>query len=178
MLAMLFMPLANPAASLAQPPSASSQSDAQVTERVESLLRQMTLDEKIGQITQVGPDPVGPNGPQPEDLIRQGRAGTVLWTIDSARIRKVQETAVKESRLEIPLLFGYDVIHGYKNVFPVPLAMASSWDPAMVESAQAMAAHEASVSGINWTFGPMVDIARDARWGRIVEGAGALGGRP
>jgi beta-glucosidase len=138
----------------------------------------MTLDEKIGQITQVGPDPVGPNGPQPEDLIRQGRAGTVLWTIDSARIRKVQETAVKESRLEIPLLFGYDVIHGYKNVFPVPLAMASSWDPAMVESAQAMAAHEASVSGINWTFGPMVDIARDARWGRIVEGAGALGGRP
>jgi beta-glucosidase len=97
MLAMLFMPLANPAASFAQPPSAPSQSDAQVAERVESLLRQMTLDEKIGQITQVGPDPVGPFGPQPEELIRQGRAGSVLWTIDSARIRKMQETAVKRA---------------------------------------------------------------------------------
>ena len=146
--------------------------DTRVAARVESLLGQMTLDEKIGQITQIGPGPIGPNSPQPEELIRQGRAGSVLWTIDSARIRKMQEIAVKENRLKIPLLFGFDVIHGYKNVFPVPLAMASSWDPAMVERAQAMAAHEASVSGINWTFGPMVDIARDARWGRIVEGAG------
>ena len=147
-------------------------SDTQVAGRVESLLRQMTLEEKIGQITQIGPGPIGPNSPQPEDLIRQGRAGSVLWTIDSERIRKMQEIAVEESHLKIPLLFGFDVIHGYKNVFPVPLAMASSWDPGMVERAQAMAAYEASVSGINWTFGPMVDIARDARWGRIVEGAG------
>ncbi len=146
--------------------------DPQVAGRVESLLRQMTLDEKIGQITQVGPGPIGPNGPKPEDLIRQGHAGSVLWTIDSEQIRKMQEIAVTQTRLKIPLLFGFDVIHGYKNVFPVPLAMASSWDPGMVERAQAMAAHEASVSGINWTFGPMVDIARDARWGRIVEGAG------
>jgi beta-glucosidase len=160
--------LLTPAASFAQPPSAPMPID----ERVESLLRQMTLDEKIGQITQIGPSPIGPNGPRPEDLIRQGRAGSVLWTIDSAQIRKMQEIAVQESHLKIPLLFGFDVIHGYKNVFPVPLAMASSWDPGMVEGAQAMAAHEASVSGINWTFGPMVDIARDARWGRIVEGAG------
>jgi beta-glucosidase len=160
--------LLTPAASFAQPPSA----PMPVDERVESLLRQMTLDEKIGQITQIGPSPIGPNGPRPEDLIRQGRAGSVLWTIDSAQIRKMQEIAVQESHLKIPLLFGFDVIHGYKNVFPVPLAMASSWDPGMVEGAQAMAAHEASVSGINWTFGPMVDIARDARWGRIVEGAG------
>ena len=160
------MSLLSPAALIAQ------LSDSQVAGRVESLLGQMTLDEKIGQITQVGPGPIGPNGPKPEDLIRQGRAGSVLWTIDSAQIRKMQEIAVKESRLKIPLLFGFDVIHGYKNIFPVPLAMASSWDPGMVERAQAMAAHEASVSGINWTFGPMVDIARDARWGRIVEGAG------
>jgi len=160
--------LLTPAASFAEPPSA----PMPVDERVESLLRQMTLDEKIGQITQIGPSPIGPNGPRPEDLIRQGRAGSVLWTIDSAQIRKMQEIAVQESHLKIPLLFGFDVIHGYKNVFPVPLAMASSWDPGMVEGAQAMAAHEASVSGINWTFGPMVDIARDARWGRIVEGAG------
>jgi beta-glucosidase len=159
--------LLNTGALLAQPLG-----DAQVAERVESLLRQMTLDEKIGQVTQIGPDPIEPNAPQPEELIRQGRAGSVLWTIDSARVRKMQEIAVKETRLGIPLLFGFDVIHGYKNVFPVPLAMASSWDPGMVERAQAMAAHEASVSGINWTFGPMVDIARDARWGRIVEGAG------
>ena len=172
MLVFLYISLLNPAASFAQPPSGPTLTDAQVAERVEALVGQMTLDEKIGQITQVGPDPVGPNGPVPEDLIRQGRAGSVLWTIDSARIRKMQEIAVKESRLKIPLLFGYDVIHGYKNTFPVPIAMASSWDPDMVERSQAMAAHEASVSGINWTFAPMVDIARDPRWGRIVEGAG------
>ncbi|MGA2184084.1 MAG: beta-glucosidase BglX [Bryobacteraceae bacterium] len=171
-LVLLYISLLNPAASFAQPPSGPTLTDAQVAERVEALVGQMTLDEKIGQITQVGPDPVGPNGPVPEDLIRQGRAGSVLWTIDSARIRKMQEIAVKESRLKIPLLFGYDVIHGYKNTFPVPIAMASSWDPDMVECTQAMAAHEASVSGINWTFAPMVDIARDPRWGRIVEGAG------
>jgi beta-glucosidase len=171
-LVLLSISLLNPAPSFAQPPSAPALSDTQVAERVESLLYQMTLVEKIGQITQIAPRPIGPNGPPPEDLIRQGRAGSVLWTIDSAQIRKMQEIAVKESRLKIPLLFGFDVIHGYKNVFPVPLGMASSWDPSMVERAQAMAAHEASVSGINWTFGPMVDIARDARWGRIVEGAG------
>jgi beta-glucosidase len=165
---LLFVTFLNPAAAVAQP----ALTDAQVNERVDALLQQMTLEEKIGQITQIGPDPIGPNAPKPEDLIRKGGAGSVLWTIDSARIQKMQEIAVKESRLRIPLLFGYDVIHGYKNVFPVPLAMASSWDPGMVERAQAMAAHEASVSGINWTFGPMVDIARDARWGRIVEGAG------
>jgi beta-glucosidase len=171
-LALFSMSLLNPAVSFAQSSSAPALSDSQVAGRVESLLGQMTLDEKIGQITQIGPAPIGPNSPGPEDLIRQGRAGSVLWTIDSAQIRKMQEIAIKESRLGIPLLFGFDVIHGYKNVFPVPLAMASSWDPGMVERAQAMAAHEASVSGINWTFGPMVDIARDARWGRIVEGAG------
>ncbi|HXN47475.1 MAG TPA: beta-glucosidase BglX [Bryobacteraceae bacterium] len=160
------------AASTAQQPPAAGISDVEVNQRVESLLQQMTLQEKIGQITQLGPGPIGPENLQPEDLIRQGRAGSVLWTIDSAQIKRMQEIAVKESRLKIPLLFGFDVIHGFKNVFPVPIGAASSWDPAMVERAQAMAAHEASVSGINWTFGPMVDIARDPRWGRIVEGAG------
>jgi len=154
-----------------QPPSASADGRA-VSERVESLLKQMTLEEKVGQITQIGPSPLEPENYRPEDLIRQGRAGSVLWTIDSAWIRKMQEIAVKGSRLGIPLLFGFDVIHGYRNIFPVPIAMASSWDPAMVEWAQAIAAHEASVSGINWTFAPMVDIARDPRWGRMVEGAG------
>jgi len=166
-LALLFV---TPATLPAQQPVASS--DAQVAARVDSLLSQMTIEEKIGQVTQIGPSPIGPDNLKPEDLIRQGRAGSVLWTIDSAQIRKMQEIAVNESRLKIPLLFGFDVIHGYKNVFPVPIGMASSWDPAMVEHAQAIAADEASVSGINWSFGPMVDIARDPRWGRIVEGAG------
>ncbi|MGO9095638.1 MAG: beta-glucosidase BglX [Bryobacteraceae bacterium] len=167
-----FFALLFSAASTAQQPPAAALGDVQVDQRVESLLQQMTLQEKIGQLTQIGPNPVAPENLQPEDLIRKGQAGSVLWTIDSARIGRMQEIAVKESRLKIPLLFGYDVIHGYKNFFPVPIGMASSWDPGMVERAQAMAAHEASVAGINWTFGPMVDIARDARWGRIVEGAG------
>jgi len=147
-------------------------SEAEVAARVDALLGRMSLEEKIGQLTQIGPGAAGPGEPQPEELIREGEAGSVLWTIDSAQIQKLQEIAVKNSRLKIPLLFGFDVIHGYKNVFPVPIGMASSWDPAMVERSQAIAAHEASVSGINWTFGPMVDIARDPRWGRIVEGAG------
>lgn len=167
-----FFALAVSTASTAQQPPAAAISDVEVNQRVESLLKQMTLQEKIGQLTQIGPSPIGPENLQPEDLIRKGEAGSVLWTIDSAQIKRMQEIAVKNSRLKIPLLFGFDVIHGYKNVFPVPIGMASSWDPAMVEKSQAMAAHEASVSGINWTFGPMVDIARDARWGRIVEGAG------
>ena len=166
-LALLFL---IPSALFAQSPAPLN--DAQVAARVESLLGQMTLDEKIGQVTQIGPSPIGPDNLKPEDLIREGRAGSVLWTIDSAQIKRMQEIAVNESRLKIPLLFGYDVIHGYKNAFPVPIGMAASWDPAMVEHAQAIAAGEASAAGINWSFGPMVDIARDPRWGRIVEGAG------
>lgn len=146
--------------------------DAAVTRRVEALLKRMTLDEKIGQLTQLGAGTPGPNKETTDELIRAGKAGSVLWTINSADIERMQRVAVKESRLGIPLLFGFDVIHGYKNVFPVPLGMAASWDAGMVERAQAMAAKESWVSGINWTFSPMVDIARDARWGRIVEGAG------
>jgi beta-glucosidase len=146
--------------------------ETEVSRRVESLLGQMTLQEKIGQLTQIGVGLPGPEKQTTEELIRTGQAGSVLWTIDSVQIQHLQEIAVKESRLKIPLLFGFDVVHGYKNVFPVPIGLAASWDPAMVERDQAIAAQEASVSGINWTFGPMVDIARDARWGRMVEGAG------
>jgi beta-glucosidase len=167
-----FVALAVSTASSAQQIPAAPAGEAEVNQRVEALLKQMTLREKIGQLTQIGPSPIGPDNLRPEDLIRNGDAGSVLWTIDSVQIERMQEIAVKESRLRIPLLFGFDVIHGYKNMFPVPLAMASSWDPALVERSQAIAAHEAYVSGINWTFGPMVDIARDPRWGRIVEGAG------
>jgi beta-glucosidase len=146
--------------------------DADLSRRVDALIRRMTLDEKIGQLTQIGADRPGPNKETAHELIRNGRAGSVLWTINSEDIRKMQEIAVKESRLGIPLLFGFDVIHGYKNYFPVPIGLASSWDPALVERTAAIAAKEASVSGVNWTFAPMLDIARDARWGRVVEGAG------
>lgn len=146
--------------------------DAAVQRRANALIARMTLDEKLGQLTQLGADVPGPNRETAEQLIRAGKAGSVLWTVDSDLIARLQRVAVKESRLGIPLLFGYDVIHGYKNVFPVPLGLAATWDPALVERAQAIAAKESWVAGINWTFTPMVDIARDARWGRIVEGAG------
>jgi beta-glucosidase len=144
----------------------------------------MSLQEKIGQLTQVGaldlkPDQrkeLGDLLPEDsvsiEDHVRRGEAGSILWTTDPNFISKLQHVAMAESRMKIPLLFGFDVIHGFRTIFPVPLAMAASWDPDLVEKTQAVAAQEASAVGINWTFGPMVDIARDARWGRIVEGAG------
>jgi beta-glucosidase len=130
----------------------------------------MTLEEKIGQLTQLGqyvPDPI-----PIEDRIRGGEVGSILWLDDPAEINRLQHIAVEESRLHIPLLFGLDVIHGFRTVFPIPLAMAASWDLELVEQAQTVAAREARACGIHWTFGPMVDIARDARWGRIMEGAG------
>ena len=143
----------------------------QVQQRVEVLLKKMTLEEKIGQLNQVSAGNFL-NPPNREEMIRKGYVGSFLWSVDSAQLDKYQHIAVEESRLHIPLLFGYDVIHGYRTVFPVPIAMAASWDPQVPERAQAFAAREARAAGINWTFGPMVDIARDARWGRIVEGAG------
>jgi beta-glucosidase len=146
--------------------------DAQVKQKADSLLNQMTLEEKIGQLVQVGGFAFVPGAPKPADLLRKGEGGSVLWVDDPAVINQLQHVAVDETRLHIPVLFGLDVIHGYRTVFPVPLAMAASWDPALVEQAQAVAAREASAEGIMWTFGPMVDIARDPRWGRIVEGAG------
>ncbi len=142
-----------------------------VRKRVEELLKKMTLEEKIGQLNQVSAANFL-NPPNREEMIRKGQIGSFLWSVDSAQLDKYQHIAMEESRLRIPLLFGYDVIHGYRTVFPVPLAMAASWDPQVPEKAQAFAAREARAAGINWTFAPMVDIARDARWGRIVEGAG------
>ncbi len=145
--------------------------DRDVQAAVEALLKQMTLDEKIGQLNQVSAASFL-NPPNREELIRKGAVGSMLWSIDPAQLDKFQHIAVDQSRLHIPLLFGYDVIHGFRTVFPAPLAMASSWDPEIEERAQTFAAREARATGITWTFGPMVDIARDARWGRIVEGAG------
>jgi beta-glucosidase len=142
-------------------------------QRAQKLLKQMNLDEKVGQLNQSAGVVMPMLGSQkPDDLITQGRVGSILWLIDVKEINRLQHLAVEKSRLHIPILFGFDVIHGYRTVFPVPLAMASSWDPSVEEAAQKYAASDARAAGIQWTFTPMVDIARDARWGRIVEGAG------
>ncbi|MBI4926777.1 MAG: beta-glucosidase, partial [Anaerolineae bacterium] len=146
-------------------------SDAEVKARVEALLGRMSLAEKIGQLTQIG-GAAWNEGPKPEDVIRKGGAGSVLWLNDTKAFNRLQKIAVEESPSGIPLLFALDVIHGYRTIFPVPLGMAASWDPGLAEQAQAVAAKEARAAGLHWTFGPMLDIARDARWGRIVEGAG------
>ncbi|MFZ0532040.1 MAG: glycoside hydrolase family 3 N-terminal domain-containing protein, partial [Anaerolineales bacterium] len=146
-------------------------SEAEVAARVEAIMGRMSLEEKIGQLTQIAGAPFFP-GPKPEEVIRKGGAGSVLWLNDSKQFNILQKIAVEESPSKIPLLFALDVIHGYHTIFPVPLAMASSWDPSVAEQAQTVAAKEARAAGLHWTFGPMLDIARDARWGRIVEGAG------
>ena len=146
-------------------------SDAEVSARVEELLGRMSLAEKVGQLTQIGVAAFV-QGPDPEEIIRKGGAGSVLWLNDTRRFNALQKIAVEESPSKIPLLFALDVIHGYRTIFPVPLAMASSWDPSVAERAQTVAAKESRAAGLHWTFGPMLDIARDARWGRIVEGAG------
>jgi beta-glucosidase len=148
---------------------------AQTHPNAKDLLRQMTLEEKVAQLSQIPGFPIGEFVEQvgkPEDAVRKYGAGSVLWVSDPKEINRWQHIAVDESRLHIPIIFGLDVIHGYHTIFPAPIAMASSWDPKMVEAAQTVAAREARAVGIEWTFGPMVDIARDARWGRMVEGAG------
>src|SRR5688500_6368256 len=143
-----------------------------VSKRATNLVAQMTLEEKVGQLNQLfhisqlmKPETV-------ETSIREGKVGSLLFVTDAATVNRFQRVAVEQSRLKIPLLFAFDVIHGFRTIFPVPLAMASSWDPSLVEQAQTVAAREARAVGIRWTFAPMVDIARDPRWGRIVEGAG------
>jgi len=143
----------------------------EITKRVDALLAKMSLAEKIGQLNQVGGAAFAP-GPKAEDQIRTGGAGSVLWLNDSKKFNELQKIAIEESPAGIPLLFALDVIHGYRTVFPVPLGMAASWDPNVPEKSQTIAAKEARAAGIHWTFGPMLDICRDARWGRIVEGAG------
>ena len=141
--------------------------------KAEELLKKMTVDEKVGQLNQSSGVTMPFLGSQkPDDLISQGKVGSVLWLIDVKEINRLQHIAVEKTRLHIPILFAFDVIHGYRTVFPVPLAMASSWDPSVEEAAQHLAGQDARAAGIDWTFTPMVDIARDARWGRIVEGAG------
>ncbi|GLV60304.1 beta-glucosidase [Dictyobacter sp. S3.2.2.5] len=142
-------------------------------QRVDTLLAAMTLEEKAGQLSQYFYFRDMPGQAEPvEAEVRAGRAGSLLFVSDPAETNRLQRIAVEESRLGIPLLFGFDVIHGLRTIFPVPLGLASSWDPQLYERVQAIAAREARAVGIHWAFAPMVDIARDPRWGRIVEGAG------
>jgi len=132
----------------------------------------MTLEEKLGQLQQLDGEGNGNFRPEHLDLIRKGLLGSTLNVRGAQRTNQVQRVAVNESRLKIPVLFGFDVIHGYRTIFPIPLAEASSWDPPLAERSAAVAAQEANNAGVRWTFAPMVDIARDPRWGRITEGAG------
>ena len=145
-----------------------------LAERVDSVLALMTLEEKIGQLNQYSSSwltgPVSPDG-YVLDEIKEGKVGSMLNVRGVEKTTAIQKMAM-ESRLKIPLLFGLDVIHGYKTTFPIPLAEACSWDMAAMEQSAHFAAVEAAASGIHWTFAPMVDIARDPRWGRVMEGAG------
>ncbi len=146
-----------------------------IERRVESLLKQMTLEEKVGQLNQYSyGQPTGPSTGRSsvEDSIKRGEIGSFLNVTDPVLSNRLQHLAMEDSRLKIPLIFGLDVIHGYRTTFPVPLALAATWDANLVERVSRIAAQEATSSGIRWTFSPMVDIARDPRWGRITEGAG------
>ena len=138
-----------------------------IDQRVDSLLALMTLDEKIGQLYQVSG-----TSTQVEEMIRQGKIGSVLNEVDPAMVNKLQKIAREESRLGIPLIIGRDVIHGFKTIFPIPLGMAATWNPELIEKGAAVAASEAASVGIRWTFAPMLDVSRDARWGRIAESFG------
>lgn len=144
--------------------------------RIRALIARMTLAEKLGQMTQLAGGRQKSLNSRIDDAaletVRQGRVGSYLHVAGAEPLAKLQRVAVEESRLRIPLLFAMDVVHGYRTIMPVPLGLAASFDPDLVRSAAHVAAVEASVSGLHWTFAPMIDVARDARWGRVVEGAG------
>ncbi len=145
---------------------------ASIGTQVNSLISKMTVAEKVGQLEQAGPS--GANGTPGQallDAVKSGEVGSVLDLTGVANINQVQQAAL-QSRLHIPVIFGLDVIHGYKTIFPVPIAEASSWDPAAISGDESISASEATADGIKWTFNPMVDVSRDPRWGRVVEGAG------
>ena len=150
--------------------------DAQPASRAETLLEKMTLEEKLGQLVQRAGGRSKALNSRLDDAelerVRAGQVGSYLHVAGAEPLAKLQKVAVEESRLGIPLLFAMDVVHGYRTIFPVPVAMASTWKPESVEAAARVAAVEASSAGLHWTFAPMIDIARDPRWGRIVEGAG------
>ena len=145
---------------------------ADIEKKINALLARMTLEEKLGQLQQLDGEANGNYRPEHIELVRKGLLGSTLNVRGAQKANELQRIAVDGSRLKIPLIFGFDVIHGYRTIFPVPLGEASSWDSVAVERAASIAAAESRASGVHWTFAPMVDIARDPRWGRIVEGAG------
>jgi beta-glucosidase len=171
-------------------PSNAQLASPQIEQKVDALLEQMTLDEKIGQLVQysateahpaktsdpstaaLNVNPPGPGGIDSYVLAQKGELGSLLNSVGQSLTNHFQHAAVDNTRLHIPLLSGADVIHGFRTIFPVPLATASSWDPALITDLAHMAAVEARTAGVNWVYSPMVDIARDARWGRCTEGAG------
>ncbi len=149
--------------------------DVRMNNFIKELMQKMTLDEKIGQLNLPSSGDITTGQASSSDIankIKQGKVGGLFNIKGGDKIRDVQKIAVEQSRLKIPLLFGMDVIHGYKTTFPIPLAMSCSWDMDLIKQSARIAAVEASSDGINWTFSPMVDIAKDARWGRIAEGSG------
>ena len=156
----------------AQPAATKPLPDAEVRARADSLLSRMTPEEKAGQLTQYFNFGVPQEAKRVQDEVTAGRAGSLLFVHDPVELDRLQHIAVDKTRLKIPLLFAFDVIHGLRTVMPVPIAVAASWDPKVAEDGQAVAAAEARAVGLHWTFAPMVDIARDPRWGRIIEGAG------
>lgn len=156
-------------------PALFAQDKSNIDEKVEALLSKMTLEEKVGQTTLYtsGWTVTGPTLREGyKEDIKTGRCGNLFNAHTAAYTRELQRIAVEETRLGIPLLFGYDVIHGHKTIFPIPLAESCSWDLALIEKSARLAAKEAAASGLHWTFNPMVDIARDPRWGRVAEGSG------
>src|SRR6478672_377107 len=158
--------------SLATPLATSSSSQSENEKKINALLKRMTLAEKLGQLQQLDGEGNGTFRPEHPDLIRKGLLGSTLNVRGAKNTNQLQHVAMDESRLKIPVLFGFDVIHGYRTIFPIPLAEASSWDPTSAERSTSIAAREARAAGVRWTFAPMLDIARDPRWGRITEGAG------
>ncbi|QJD97745.1 beta-glucosidase BglX [Mucilaginibacter robiniae] len=154
---------------------AQKKTDPKMDAFISNLMGKMTLDEKIGQLNlpSIGFDITGPILSEGvEEKIQQGMVGGVFNTYTPTAVRKLQQYAVNKTRLKIPLLFGYDVIHGHKTIFPIPLGLSSSWDMPLIEQTARTAAEEATADGLNWVFSPMVDIARDPRWGRVSEGSG------
>lgn len=149
-----------------------------IEKRVADLLSRMTVEEKAGQLNQLnggaftGPAASDPGQKAKMDMVRKGLVGSMLNVTGTAETRVIQQLAVSESRLGIPVIFAFDVIHGYKTIFPIPIADACAWDPELSRQAAAIAAKEASAEGLHWTFAPMVDVSRDPRWGRVMEGAG------
>lgn len=167
--------------------SAQQKLNPETEKKIDVLMSKMTLEEKVGQMNQyngfwdvTGPAPVGGSSEEKYENIKKGLVGSMLTVRGVKEVKAVQKIAVEQTRLGIPLIIGFDVIHGYKTISPIPLAEAASWDLKAIEKSAEVAASEAAASGINWTFGPMMDISRDARWGRVMEGAGEdpfLGGK-